>query len=86
MTITIIYIYAGLTDLLQLKQDEDAKAAKIARELAKENATLAAAEAAAAANDWERVYALRVERENAQKRAEEAQVKLREIEAVAAKR
>ena len=78
--------FTGLAELVELKKVEDEKAAKIAREQAKENAALAAAEAAAAAADWERVYALRVEREQAQKRADEALEKLREIETVAASR
>ena len=52
-----------------MKREADEHAAKIAKERARGNAEFAASEAAAAAAEWEKVYALRLEREEADRRA-----------------
>ena len=69
----------GLKQLVLEKQQADELAAALARERAKEDAEFAAAEAAAAALEWEKVYVVRTEREEAVKRAEEAEEKLRKV-------
>lgn len=76
----------GLERLLVEKQQADAEMAKLRKARAKEDADFAAAEAAAAAEEWKQVYALRIEREEADRRAEEAAEKLKQVEQEAARR
>ena len=63
-----------------MKLEFEQHAAKVARERAKENAELASAEASAAAVEWKRVYALRLEREQADQRARLANQTLESIQ------
>jgi hypothetical protein len=75
-----------LQQLDTFKREADRHAAQLAAQRARENAQLAAVEAAAAAEEWEKVYALRVEREEADRRAAEAQRRMQEAEAQVAAR
>lgn len=72
--------FAGLSELTVAKEREDQRLAELAKQRAREDATLAATEAAAAAAEWEKVYALRLERDQAALRAAEAEAKLRETQ------
>ena len=79
-------VETGLQQFESFKQEADEHAAKLAAKQAKENAQLAAAEAAAAAKEWEKVYAIRIEREEADRRAADAQRRLQDVESHAAQR
>lgn len=68
------------------KRKADEVMAELKKARAKEDADFAAVEAAAAADEWKQVYALRIEREEADKRAAEAADKLKLIEQDAARR
>jgi hypothetical protein len=68
------------------KQQADEKMAELRKARAREDADFAAVEAAAAAEEWKQVYALRIEREDADRRAAEAAEKLRQVEEEAARR
>ena len=68
------------------KQKADEKMAELRKARAREDADFAAVEAAAAAEEWKQVYTLRIEREEADRRAAEAAEKLRQVEEEAAKR
>lgn len=79
-------VFAGLEQLLVEKNKADQIMAELLKARAREDADFAAAQAAAAAQEWEQVYALRVEREEADTRAAEAKEKLRKVEAEASAR
>ena len=68
------------------KQKADEKMVELRKARAKEDADFAAVEAAAAAEEWKQVYALRIEREEADRRAAEAAEKLKQVEQEAARR
>lgn len=68
------------------KQKTDEKMAELRKARAREDADFAAVEAAAAAEEWKQVYTLRIEREEADRRAAEAAEKLRQVEEEAARR
>lgn len=81
-----IGVCLGLERLLLEKQKADEKMVELRKARAKEDADFAAAEAAAAAEEWKQVYALRIEREEADRRAAEAAEKLKQVEQEAARR
>ena len=75
-----------MEQLLIEKQKADKIMAELLKARAREDADFAAAQAAAAAQEWEQVYALRVEREEADTRAAQAKETLRKVEEEAADR